>query len=379
MNILSIYYTHKPGGLCKRLYRLLSAIQQDPEHKIVHLCLDPKLLPEHLQKSCVQIPFPLPFRSGIFFWIFFTLWVPCFAYHVARKEKIQRFLCFQAYYAALLRPASMLQKIPIVLFLRSLVFQINRLKRTPETLLAFADALEYLGIRGASSMVYMNESMKRAIEEFAYPKGVPDAVQEHILPNDLPKISEEIRKTREALLRVHKAAVPEHSVWIITSGVLDERKNVEILLQSFPQIKNVSASSLLIAGEGSRRRHLETLMRDANAKNVFFLGWQENILSWVACADIIVFPSLHEGISNALLEALSLEKCVLLSDIPEHRELKLPSSCYFSPRDATSLARLLEGFIRDPKRRESMAREQARLLRHLEFDWDKAAKELVGV
>ena len=39
MKVLSVYYTHKPGGFCKRLYRLLNAMQNSG-HEVHYLCLD---------------------------------------------------------------------------------------------------------------------------------------------------------------------------------------------------------------------------------------------------------------------------------------------------------------------------------------------------
>ena len=55
-------------------------------------------------------------------------------------------------------------------------------------------------------------------------------------------------------------------------------------------------------------------------------------------ATAVINPSLFEGWSTAVEEAKSLGKCVLLSDIPVHREQAPPRGIFFRPNDASALA-----------------------------------------
>ena len=48
--------------------------------------------------------------------------------------------------------------------------------------------------------------------------------------------------------------------------------------------------------------------------------------------------SMHEGSSNAVLEAISFGAPTLLSDIPENRDFGLPAQHYFDPRDVEDIA-----------------------------------------
>jgi glycosyltransferase involved in cell wall biosynthesis len=91
-----------------------------------------------------------------------------------------------------------------------------------------------------------------------------------------------------------------------------------------------------------------------------------------------------EGLSIALLEALSYGRCVLLSDIPENLEVAEDCAVPFRSRDVEDLRAKLEMLIRDPalvRSFESKAREHIR--QH--YSWDRVAentetvyRELVG-
>jgi glycosyltransferase involved in cell wall biosynthesis len=85
-----------------------------------------------------------------------------------------------------------------------------------------------------------------------------------------------------------------------------------------------------------------------------------------------------EGLSIALLEALSYGRCVLLSDIPENLEVAEECSVPFKSRDVEDLRAKLEMLIRDPvlvESFESKAREHIR--KH--YSWERVAKNTEAV
>jgi glycosyltransferase involved in cell wall biosynthesis len=55
----------------------------------------------------------------------------------------------------------------------------------------------------------------------------------------------------------------------------------------------------------------------------------------------IINPSFFEGWSTTVEEAKSLGKCVILSDIPVHREQDPPLATYFLPNDVNTFASVL--------------------------------------
>ncbi len=63
-----------------------------------------------------------------------------------------------------------------------------------------------------------------------------------------------------------------------------------------------------------------------------------------------VNSSLHEGSSNAVLEAISWGAPVILSAIPENQDFGLPDHHYFDPESEEDIARILQEMAVDRER-----------------------------
>jgi glycosyltransferase involved in cell wall biosynthesis len=64
---------------------------------------------------------------------------------------------------------------------------------------------------------------------------------------------------------------------------------------------------------------------------------------------VYINASIHEGSSNAVLEAIGAGCPILLSDIPENRDFGLPNHCYFNPYSPQSIADALARALKNPK------------------------------
>lgn len=93
-------------------------------------------------------------------------------------------------------------------------------------------------------------------------------------------------------------------------------KNIEFLLHSFIKIE-LSNYDLLVAG------YVDLKVQDKFKKyqNIKFLGHINNLHDFLYSCDYFISSSLHEGMPNAVLEALALGTPVVLSDIPPHEEV----------------------------------------------------------
>jgi glycosyltransferase involved in cell wall biosynthesis len=78
----------------------------------------------------------------------------------------------------------------------------------------------------------------------------------------------------------------------------------------------------VIAGEGPERERLEQLASHLGVtKRVRFLGFREDVGDLLAASDLVVLPSLREGLSIALLEAMAAGKPIIASSIGSQREV----------------------------------------------------------
>lgn len=99
-------------------------------------------------------------------------------------------------------------------------------------------------------------------------------------------------------------------------------KGQKNLILGFKKLLEKSpGETLYIVGDGPLRDELTTLIRDNNLENnVFLLGSRNDVPSIISDYDCFVFPSLVEGFSGAIVEAMFAGLPVLASDIPQNAE-----------------------------------------------------------
>jgi len=95
-----------------------------------------------------------------------------------------------------------------------------------------------------------------------------------------------------------------------TISRLDPIKNQSMMLKAFKRARATNPQlKLLMIGDGPLREELKALTQelDLNA-SVIFTGFQPNPQAYLALMDIFLLPSLSEGTSMTLLEAMSFGK-----------------------------------------------------------------------
>jgi len=104
---------------------------------------------------------------------------------------------------------------------------------------------------------------------------------------------------------------------ILTVGRLYWQKGLESFVRSAARIHQVAPHvRFWIAGEGMLRGKLEALIRELGLAGVVtLLGQQSDIAAIMAASDVFVMPSLGEGLSNVLLEAMALAKPVVATRV----------------------------------------------------------------
>ncbi len=99
----------------------------------------------------------------------------------------------------------------------------------------------------------------------------------------------------------------------ITIGRLDKQKNISTLIKTF---KNLSPENiLLIIGGGPERLNLANLIKQYNlTEQIFLLGRQKNVYSYLNMADYFIFASQVEGFPNVLIEAMACNLPIITTD-----------------------------------------------------------------
>jgi glycosyltransferase involved in cell wall biosynthesis len=108
---------------------------------------------------------------------------------------------------------------------------------------------------------------------------------------------------------------------------------------------------IVIAGDGPNRARLEQRARSLGVTDrVTFLGYRQDVADLLAACDLVVLPSLREGLSMSLLEAMAAGKPIIATSIGSQIEVASHGDMarLVPPADAPALAEAIVQFARDP-------------------------------
>lgn len=144
-----------------------------------------------------------------------------------------------------------------------------------------------------------------------------------------------------------------------TVGRMATVKNQQLLLNAFIELcrrypEQASSLRLLLVGDGALRQTLEQQALAAKLQQaVVFAGNSSNVPLMLSQMDVFVLPSLAEGISNTLLEAMAAGLPVIASRVGGNPELIVPEhqhSHLFESNNVGELADCMALYIKNPER-----------------------------
>jgi len=157
------------------------------------------------------------------------------------------------------------------------------------------------------------------------------------------------RETRIAMRR--KLALPEESFVVGAVGRLVPIKDHQTLLKAAALLSGSGIDvRVLLVGSGPERERLQGRATDALEGRVCFAGDSDRVAEMLNAMDVFVLPSLGEGMSNTLLEAMACGLPVLATNVGGNPEIieNNVNGCLFAPGDAEWLASKLKLLARDP-------------------------------
>lgn len=150
-----------------------------------------------------------------------------------------------------------------------------------------------------------------------------------------------------------------NEVGILIIGRVDHQKQPEIIAPLARALKAVGCRNpwkIIVAGDGPRMTQLERDVQSQRVQDcVSLLGWIEKPHRLYQCADVVLLPSLWEGLPLVLLEAFGAGRPIVASRIKGNRELVTPDVGYLcEPRNPSSYAIPLKNLIDSVELREKM-------------------------
>jgi len=176
-------------------------------------------------------------------------------------------------------------------------------------------------------------------------------------PRELPTASAgNAAALRRELLGEGKALVGTVTRLEDKKGIEDLLAAADLLRRRWPGVRYV------IVGDGSKAEAFKQLAAERNLLDrVHFVGFRSNVFDYYGCMDVFVCPSLVEGASGVVLEAMLMGKPVVATrvgwvpELIQHGENGLIANL----SDPEGLAQAIESLLADRPRRQAMGTRAA--------------------
>ena len=166
---------------------------------------------------------------------------------------------------------------------------------------------------------------------------------------------------------------PPHLLFV---GRLVYQKGLDLLIEALSTLKDIPWK-LSIVGDGPQSELLQNMAGKLGlAERIDFLGWQarEALPEFYQKANLFIFPSRHEGMPNAVLEAMACGLPVIASRIAGNEELveNDETGLLVEPENISSLRGALEKLLLNEARCRKMG-EQGRQRVESAYSWNGVA------
>jgi len=208
-----------------------------------------------------------------------------------------------------------------------------------------------------------------------------DRAHVRVVPNgaDLPDEEEEFPRARR--LREQLGAGLLRPLWVCAAR-LERQKGHAVLLEALAEVRRRGLEFVMaFAGAGTLRAELETQSAALGLEGQMrFLGQLDEVGPLLAAADVVVLPSLWEGLPLVLLEAMARGRPVVATAVGGVAEVVTDAveGRLVPPGDARALADALEAVHRKPDVAQRMGRNGARRVREA-YTWARAVESFEAV
>ena len=169
-----------------------------------------------------------------------------------------------------------------------------------------------------------------------------------------------------------KKAIKKFEKQIIFAGRLSKEKGIDVLLNTAKRLS--PEYNLLILGTGPEEEKIRNI---SNSKaNVHYLGYQskQNTISLIRGSDLLIQPSIIEGISSTILEAMGCETCIIASNVGGNPELieNNKTGVLVEPNNAEELVEKISYLLMENEKRSAMAANGLKAV--VKYDWKQIGK-----
>jgi len=167
---------------------------------------------------------------------------------------------------------------------------------------------------------------------------------------------------------------------ILYVGRLTKRKGINYLIKAFCKLNKNKDCKLILAGDGNFREKLEKQVKKSGHKNfVEFIGIlnHDQLIKIYRSSDVFVLPSLNEGMSNTLLEAMASGLPIITTDVGGTKELFCDNGYVIRKKSSEDIFEALKKLKSDIELLKEMGAKSLEKVKG--FSWEKVAESFANV
>ena len=167
---------------------------------------------------------------------------------------------------------------------------------------------------------------------------------------------------------------------IICVANLHINKGHKYLLEAFEEVYKTNKNiKLWLVGDGVEKENLlKQILYYKSKSNIKFLGNRNDVPELLKQSDIFVLPTLFEGMSNAVMEAMVSRIPIITTNIPENKILLDDNSALFIPvNNSDMIAKNINLLLSDAKLAQKLDKNAKQIILD-NYDLIKVAKKYEG-